>query len=311
MVYMKKSVLCLVFLLVLLACTTTTKQTEPTGTNFRYGTEGLGISFVPNLPPARIYDGSPFEAVLQVENKGTSEAIGILYLSGFDQNMIAEIGTAGKQINVLKGRDQYMPKGEMDTISFSGRIPNLKNIDKYQPTLLATACYTYFTTANAQVCIDPNPYAPTRMEKVCVPAPVSLGSQGAPIAVTAVQVDAAPGTTRFSINVQNVGGGDAYKSDAYQSCSPFGAGLSFNDVDFVRVLDVVVGGTSIMPSCKPLSESVEGSGFLRLSNGAGMFFCELSGIVGQSAYLTPLSIFLEYGYKQSISKPIEILHVVR
>lgn len=311
MACMKKRVLCLVFLLALFACTTTTKQTEPTGTNFRYGTEGLGISFVPNLPPARVYDSSPFEAVVQVENKGTSDAVGSLYLSGFDQNMIAGIGTQGKPIEVLKGRTQYMPKGEMDTISFSGTIPILKNIDKYQPTLLATACYTYFTSANAQVCIDPNPYAPTRMEKVCVPGPVSLGSQGAPIAITGVQVDAAPGTTRFSISVQNVGSGDVFKSEAYQSCSPYGAGLSFNDVDFVRVLDVIVGDTTIMQSCKPLSESIEGSGYLRLSNGAGSFFCELSGIVGQSAYLTPLSIFLEFGYKQSISKPVEILHVER
>jgi hypothetical protein len=308
MVCMKKSVLCLVFLLVLLACAPATKETQTTGTNFRYGTEGLGLSFVPNLPPARMYDGGPFEVVVQVENKGTEDAVSPdFYLSGFDHSIITGIKKDATVIDLLKGRSQFMPKGEMDTAAFSGTIPPLINVDKYNPTLLVTACYMYSTTANAQICIDPNPYSPTKIQKVCAPSPVSLGSQGAPIAVTGVEVDAAPGTTRFRINVQNAGNGDVFRTGALADCNPYSAGLSFNDVDFVNVAAVYVSGTNIINSCKPL----DSEGHLRLSNGAGSFFCELSGIQGQSAYLTPLNIVLAYSYRQTISMPIEILHVVR
>jgi hypothetical protein len=307
MMRMKKSVLCLVFLMALFACAPATKQAQTTAGEFRYGTEGLAMSFVPNMPPLRVFDNNPIMVTLMIENKGTADLFPELtnfYLSGFDPSIIRGIGTTGMAIpSDLRGRGPYISKGDVDTVTFTGQIPVL-SIEKYQPTILATACYRYSTTANPAVCIDPNPYVATSVQKVCTPGSVSLGSEGAPVAVTSVEVDSTPGTTRFKINVQNVGAGDVFEPAAMDACSPYGPGLSFNQIDAVHIYDVSVAETSIKGSCRPL----DANGNLRLANGVGALFCELSGLKGQSAYITPMNIDLTYGYRQSISKQVEIRH---
>src|SRR3989338_7701033 len=95
---MKKSVI--VLLVLLLSCTqfnTGTEQKQPT-TGYRTGSQGLLITFLPNLPPTRVIDRDPFNVVLQVENLGTGRVgngLDRLYISGFDHNLITGIGTDG------------------------------------------------------------------------------------------------------------------------------------------------------------------------------------------------------------------------
>jgi len=259
------------------------------------------MNFVANLPPPRLYDNQPLDVLIQVENRGTSDiSDAMLYLSGFDPAIVTGI-SSGQRIPLLEGRGPFMPRGAIDAISFKGRISSLagQRIDKYTPTILATACYSYETVATAQVCIDPNPFAATRQQKVCTPAPVGMGSQGAPVAVTNVEVEPAPGKTRFRIGIQIVGGGSVFKRQAMSKCSPYSAGLGFDDVDYVEVVDVSVSGVSI--ECRPVDQ-----GLLRLTNGQGQLFCETTRLTQQTAYLTPLNIILRYGYQQSMVIPIEI-----
>ena len=311
MSYMKKSVLIVLLVLVLLfgcAVKKTTKEQQPTF--FRSGSQGLFLSFIPNLPPPKLFDRDPFNVMIQVENKGTSPVGGPgdrLYLSGFDNSIITGINTYGEQIPPMDGRGPYMPQGGLETVNFRGVIQSLtgKRIDKYQPMILVTACYNYETIDSEQVCIDPNPYAPTSVQKVCTPMHVGTGSQGAPIAVTGVDVDAAPGKTRFTITIRNVGGGDAFKMGGQylDKCSPYNPGLGFDEVDYVQLADVSISGISIRPSCKPVDPS---TGHIRLSNGGATLFCEYEEPMGQSPYLTPLNIILHYGYRQSIAKQVEI-----
>jgi len=298
---MKRGLMAVLFLL-LVACGTGTTD-EPQATDFRYGTEGLYMNFVPNLPPPRLFDNQALDVLIQVENRGTSNiADGMLYLSGFDPAIVTGI-SSGQRIPLLEGRGPFMPQGAIDAVSFKGRIASLsgQRIDKYPATLLATACYSYETVATAQVCIDPNPFAPTRQQKVCTPAPVGTGSQGAPVAVTTVEVDPAPGKTRFRIGIQSVGGGDVFRpqTSVLAKCSPYSGGLGFDDVDYIQVVGVSVSGVSI--ECRPLDQ-----GYLRLTNGQGQLFCETTQLTQQTAYLTPLNIQLRYGYRQSMSVPVEI-----
>jgi hypothetical protein len=306
---MKKSVLAVLLLILLVACAGGRKAEKPQPTDFRTGTQGLVMRFVPNLPPPRIFDREPFNAMLELENKGTSP-LGAptdrIYLSGFDNSIITGINTYGEQIPLMEGRGPFMPQGAVDTVSFRGTVQSLsaKRIDKYQPTILATACYNYETIASAQVCIDPNPYAPTSVQKVCIPSTVSTGSQGAPIAVTGVEVDPSPGRTRFTIRISNVGGGDVFRfgPQYMDSCSPYNPGLSFDEIDFLQVAEVGVSDVSIRETCKPLDNSQH----IRLTNGQATLFCEYTSMREQSPYLTPLNIILRYGYRQSIAKPLEI-----
>ncbi len=305
MMGMKKSVIFL--LIVLLGCAgTTTKDSTAQVSDFRVGTEGLSMSFVPNLPPPRLFGGEPFNAMIQIENKGTADfqpGSLFIYLSGFDPTIITGLYSTGQGLNeILRGRGPYMPKGDVSAVNFNGRIAALP-VDKYNPTIMATACYEYTTTAGAQVCVDPNPYAPTSIQKVCTPSAVSLGSQGAPVAVTSVEVNPSPGVTRFTIHISNIGGSTVFKPGKLAECSPYGAGLTFNDVDFVQVVDVKISGSSIKNKCRPIDKD-----FIRLTNGVASLFCELpkESLRGEAAYLTPLNVVLKYGYRQSISTSLDI-----
>ncbi len=305
---MKKSALAVFLLLVLMACARV-GTSEPEPTDFRTGTQGLRLAFIPNLPPPRLFDREPLNVMLEVENLGTSTVGGPLdtiYLSGFDPTIITGVSRYGKKIPLLEGRGPYMPQGGIDTVSFTATIASLsgRRIDRYDPTILATACYHYETVASAQVCIDPNPYAPTRTERVCTPTTVGTGSQGAPIAVTSVEVEPAPGRTRFTIHIQNTGGGDVFRAESryLDKCNPYNPGLSFNEIDFLEVLDVSVSGQDIRLTCRPLDDT----GHIRLTNGQASLFCETSELIGNTPYITPLNIVLSYGYRQSIATNIEI-----
>ena len=307
---MKKSALVFV-LVVLLSCTQFnqgTEKKEPT-TGYRTGSQGLLLTFLPNLPPPRVFDRDPFNVVIQVENIGTGRVgngLDRLYISGFDHNIITGIGTDGLPLPLLEGRTQYINRGGVDALTFKGTTRSLteKRVDKYQPMILATTCYNYETVASAQVCIDPDPYAPTSTARVCTPTAVGTGSQGAPVAVTNVLVNAAPGRTRFTINIQNVGGGSVFRNgnQYLAKCSQYNPGLAFDELDFVQVSDIIISGSSIKSSCKPL----DASGHLRLTSGNGQIFCELDAPQGQTPYLTPLNIVLKYGYRQTIAKQVEI-----
>jgi len=307
---MKKRVLAILFLFVLAGCPATRDAEVPRPTDFRFGTEGIHMEFVPNLPPPELFDREDLNVLLQVENRGTSN-VGFtgrdaIFLSGFDNTIITGIPLIGVSIPPLEGRGPFLPQGGIDTVSVTGTIRSLSGLrlDKYEPTILATACYNYETLGTAQICIDPDPFAPTAVERVCVPSTVSPGSQGAPIAVTTVELQTTPGKTRFAINIQNVGRGDVFRmGDAYLNlCSPYTPGLTFKDINYVRVDAVTVSGLDIRNTCKPL----DATGHIRLTNGQAQLFCEFIAPQIQSAYLTPINVILRYGYRQSIAKRIII-----
>ena len=312
---MKKYLLLLVLAFLVSACLPGVSQTDKEKTDlmvaYRTGTQGLNLQFASNLPPTRLFDTEPFSAVVEIENRGAFTVGGPfdkIYLSGFDPSIITGVLEWGENIPNIEGKTQFITQGGMDIVGFKGSIAPLgpRNIDKYPVRILATACYEYETIATAPICIDPNPYAPTTRQKICTPGPVSLGGgQGAPIAVNLIEVDPSPDRTRFKIHIQNVGGGDVFRSgvDNLQKCSPFTEGLDFEKIDFVELRDVIVSGVSIKSTCKPLDDN-----HIRLTNGQGVVYCELV-TRGQDAYTTPISITLAYGYKNSVFKDIEIVSV--
>ncbi len=309
---MKKTFLLLiaVVLLIISACQPRQGKEQAPQEVYRYGTQGLFMRFVLNLPPARLFDNEDFNAVIEIENRGTFDVGGPgdnVYLSGFDPTIITGISTFGEQIPLLEGRDQFTPVGGFDTVSFKGIIRDLtfQRIDRYPARMLATACYGYQTTATANMCIDPNPYTPTVRQKVCVPQNVGLsGGQGAPVAVNLVEVDPAPGRARFKITVQNVGAGEVFRHGVpyLQKCSPYTEGLEFDEIDYVELGDIIVSGISIKNTCKPLDR-----GHIRLTNGIGIIYCELQNIRGQAAFMSPMTINLRYGYRDIIFSDVQIL----
>lgn len=287
-------------------------QKEPQ-LGYRTGSQGLVINFLPSYPRTQMYDSDPFDVIIEIRNRGSAD-VGFggdaVYLSGYDPGIITGISTFGENVPAgLEGASEFNVEGGYDTIAFNAQIFPLrsKNIDRYPFTILASACYGYETIASENVCIDPDPFSATAEKKVCTPAPVSFGTQGAPIAVSSVEVDATPRVTRFKIHITNVGGGTVFKQggDYLQKCSPYHSrGLEFNEVDQVRLRGVNVAGKTITSSCKPMDPQ---DGSVKLINGRGTVFCELGGMPIGPAFNTPLTIELDYGYRNTISRSVEVL----
>ncbi|PIN75223.1 hypothetical protein COV18_03475 [Candidatus Woesearchaeota archaeon CG10_big_fil_rev_8_21_14_0_10_37_12] len=326
---------------VLLACQPSTNSDEPVVQDFRFGTEGLFIQFAPGAPSPRLFDNQEFVALVEVQNRGTHTVdpnSGNIHLSGFDDKIIKldDATPRDQQLPQLSGRGPFITQGGIDTITFTGRI-DLRGfgVDKYATNVLATACYAYQTVATANFCVDPSPFSATRRTRVCTPAPISLGSQGAPVAVTSIDVEPTPDFTRLQIRVSNVGSGDVFKLGQgpvlgssndqnpqllprIDKCSPYQGGLRFDEVDYVKISEVKVSGIALdlapgtSQACRPLLQDRENQGdyYLRLVNGQGVLYCEVKhaalGVQGDSTFVTPLSVVLDYGYRTSVSTPIEI-----
>jgi hypothetical protein len=301
------------FALALLSACTGGSGTNYANENYRTGSDGLWYQLATNLPPSRIYDDQTLDVLVELENRGAT-AIGgpgdRIYLSGFDPTIITGISAYGQQVPTMQGKNQYGP-GDKSYVSFKGVPVSLytRRIDKYTPKLQITSCYQYDTVATANVCVDPDPNSIVDRQKACTAHNVGTGTQGAPVAVESVDVLPSPGVTRFEMIIQNVGRGNPFRAGIQylQRCSPFdAAGLAYNELDYVQLIDVTVSGTSIRNSCRPLD-----GGMVRLVNGQARLYCTFDHVPGSSAYTTPLTVTLRYGYRETQWRDITIVQSMR
>ncbi|MCP3681170.1 MAG: hypothetical protein GY861_00630 [bacterium] len=266
------------------------------------GERGITLSLVPNSLPSKIYgDGNDLHIAVELQNDGSGTVgNGKLYISGFDDSIITGVDRE-KTISNLEGRSMYNPIGDFEMITFDGTAKLAgKDFDTYSPTFLITACYGYETVASTQVCIDGDPFSISNSEKTCKPNDKTLsGGQGAPIAVTGVDVFAMKGNTRFVIHIENVGNGVVYDKSS-RGCNPYSEGIDYEDLDIVTFDDVQLSGRSIKSSCKL------DNGKMRLVGGKRYVYCE-TNTENTPAFTTPLTVKLSYGYRNSISKSVEIL----
>jgi len=316
---MKKALITSIFLIliVIVGCqpgiTTGGRNSAEATSSYRTGTQGVVINFLPNFPRFRMFADESLEIVVELRNKG-SYSVGYpgdkIYLSGFDPTIVQGPSYIGAQIpNGFEGITQFNPEGGYDTLQIEGviNLAKMQNIDHYPFTLLATTCYGYKTTASENICLDPDPFSTSSERKVCTPAPVSFGTQGAPIAVNSVEVDATRGATQFKIHLSNVGGGTVfnYGVDKLAKCSPYSSeGLGFRDVDKVRLVKVEVAGKVITQSCKPYDSS---DSSVKMINGQATLFCRVDGLGTGPAYSTPLTVELDYGYRNTVSTTVDII----
>lgn len=296
------------FLVLLVACQQQVAKEDMPTADFRTGTQGLVMSFAQNAPPATLYETETFHALIELTNLGAAD-VGSpgdkIYLSGFDPRILTGIPSTGLPVPTIEGKNVYNPRGGFDQVAFRGTIARLQS-DLYPAPIVATACYGYETVASESVCIDPQPFGGRLEQKACTPQNVAAGNQGAPVAVRNIEVEARPGKTMFRIAISNVGGGDVFKPgmDSLAKCNPYTPeGLGFEELDYVRLSGVSVGGTSITGSCRPVS-----NGLVPLRQGQGTVTCELS-TSGSAAYVTPITVQLEYGYRSLARRDVTIRRV--
>ena len=302
-----------VFLVILLlnACSL---QKQASKDPIRTGSEGLQLILIDNLPKEIVVgnDDQPIIFSIDVRNRGAypetlegTEFVGFVWFSGFDPKAmpIEPVGTA---LTPIEGRNPANPAGGQALVDFSAKIlPKNLNVGKYSPKLLANVCYRYQTIANPDVCIEPDQLSTTlsRITPVCRAKDVSLGTQGAPVAIDRVEQTTLPNEIQFKITIKNVGKGEVV--DPTASCSSQGSALlTRQNLDRVKASSVKIGAEGKELACRPLDEN----NMVRLIDGTGYIICTLSkkDITIKTAYVTPLTITLSYDYKQSVDKQITI-----
>lgn len=301
-----------IFFVVMFGCTRG-PRIEDVEEEYRRGTRGLVMDFLPNAPPDTLYDGDKISVIVELKNEGaypTSESFnGKLEITGFDESAFQYGAWDGGNIISpdLEGRSQNNPEGGYDTKEYKATVRVPMGGEKYEPTIIVHSCYMYKTIASPMVCIDPEPYEVVQERKVCEIRDVSLGSgQGGPVAVTRVEEQVSTDKIHFRIHVSNVGGGTVIRESAYgygynDRCP---LNLDFDDLDKVSVLaDLAYAGAA---ECSPSGTSTDP---VRLVNGKGVIRCSFDKPKAKSAFTTPLKIELSYAYSSTISKRLKIINL--
>ena len=326
-----KLALCLLLLIALLSlssCNGTNNGSRVTTTNYYSGIGGLEFKFLDQAPQAEVYENSRFVVGFIVENAGASDVAemnyGILSI-GFDPFYIdaSEITSAndiqGGSNSVvfsgiqLVGRSQLNPSGESTFISFPGFKTRaiMGQIESPSTQLLASLCYPYTTIFSGVVCVDHSLAGQDLRQQVCYQKALDLSSQGAPVAITRIDVENQPTSSDlessivrpvFTIHVQNKGTGSVLSpvvgsANLDRVCSF--QDITRQDFNTVNIEAVLSASTSLTCTPNPV----------KLINDEGISRCEVNDedlIIGSHNYETPLNVKLSYVYQSAISKKIDI-----
>ncbi|MEM3126798.1 MAG: hypothetical protein QW331_01885 [Candidatus Woesearchaeota archaeon] len=305
---MKTRIISIVFLLsflVVVGCQPTSQKDDLTiRENVYVGTKGLEMTFVPGYPQSRLYDTQQLNVLVELRNKGIEDLTGTLTLEGFDPNIIRfdENTIRKRQFGTLRKKTSYDPEGGFQLAEFSSKEIRLpEGVDSYRPRIIVTSCYPYKTIAGVEICVDPNPFA-IGQEKVCRPGAYSANEgQGSPLSVNSVVVDSTQSKVLLRIKIGNKGGGRTINRDSLGKCP---SELQFSDLDVVNYR-VTIGGSQEPLRCTPERT-------VRLFNEQTTISCEGTIPPGTgNAYKTTITVTMDYGYKQSLSRDIEIIRAPR
>jgi hypothetical protein len=305
----------------------------------RSGNQGLSMIFLADSPPYELKtvstEDKKFIVALEVRNlgafpqpeDGSFGPPGRIYLSGYDSSIISIYpkDNADLQKKELEGKNRINPVGGTDYIEFDGTVfAGRLDIENYDFTLLATACYGYETVAGPTVCMDPDPYSTIREKKVCEVHDLSLSDQGAPVAITSIQEEASDDRTEFRITIKNVGGGDVLTTKAnsqgniLEKCNPLSSQkVEREDINKVYLSSIKIGDQPL--TCRAfIGGNFEGNnGLVRLVNGEGAITCYIlksqyaNYDTSSTPFTTPLIIKLDYVYRSTAQKSIKITNELR
>ena len=293
----KQLIMILLLLLISLSLGCTRGEPKRYDIDVHTGTQGLVLRFLPQTPPNIVYSGEGMDIQVEISNKGAYTTNGLLYLTGFDKSII-EVGSNSITIDSISGKEEYMREGGKGIIAVSDISVGLPpGVDDYPTKIEAIACYNYKTMATIPICIDGNPRVDTHDS--CKPTNVGGGSQGAPVAVSSVQVEPGYGKLRLVLTIKNVDNGIIINQDD-GSC-PFGYKYdvlgNIKENTFEAYLGKDTGPIDLQ--CNPTSN-------IKVTDGSAKIYCQANVDTETAAYITPLTVNFEYGYKNSISTSLEI-----
>ncbi len=254
----------------------------------RIGNEGIYMSFIDNAPPAEVYDSEVFPVIINFENKGASDAEGSILIQ-LDDNLKLDDGRL-KESFKLEGKSVGNPEGEKETIRASINPYLFEDTEIMTRLVRVIANYQYQTNAIANVCIDTDPFGEVEVggiQKACEVEDIMLDKgQGAPIAVTRIEPmmmgSSTKITPKFRIYIENVGGGEPSSTD--------------NKPNVVKI-KAYLSEEELICDDEELNIDKRESIACSLSEGISK---------KQESYTSLISIKLDYNYKNTINKEIQI-----
>jgi len=287
---MKKILFIIVILTIFLnACTGVIQTDTSNSDNWRIGTQGVVMNFVPNTPPSEVVSSSDVLVYLEYSNKGATDAQNLeFHLTGFDDSILHFPKKRIHPSENLQGKTQFNPEGSQEYLmkwESSISMGSLASTDSFKQSFIVTACYGYKTLAFPQICIDPNQYdviGPTE----CEYSVNYLGtSQGAPIVVSKVEKKMSTDKVFLEIEFQNKGSGNPYDTG---NC----LGLEYSEIDKIRINKV--GDDTF--TCNP--------NVVRLVNDKGFTICESNSNFRMPSSRSDIQvpIKISYNYRDSLPK---------
>ena len=300
---------------------------DPEQFDYRVGSDALKMEFEENLPPESVYEGTTTPLSIHLSNEG-AEAIrnGVLVIISDERLLSLPQGISIDGVTVsaealnkasfdLDGRSISNPIGGKAFLSGTLQVKDIgAQREELATRLTVQSCYTYRTFARRSVCLDTDVYKQVQLAKACEMEDVSAGTQGAPVAVSDIEVQVTPHPTnprkvvpRFVFKVQNVGDGEVLSAGLYkEACSSSGS-ADFNEVRLIARMPSERGSERL--TCSPsLSDQATDIGLVKLKAKQNAVRCSLDeGIDAErGAYTVLLEVELDYGYTQTITRELTI-----
>jgi hypothetical protein len=302
-----------------------------TETDYHTGSEGLVMTMTNEEQVTEIYESSNFPYALIIENRGAydvaGEEQGVLTI-GFDPYYVEAIPPETRNDQIffdkssvvikgitLLGKSKHYPKGS--TIVFYFPYFKAKQVQgqraKPETQIFTSLCYPYSTVFSSLVCVDFDIYREDTRSQVCTQQTVSTPNQGAPVAITHVEVENLPAGNNlvkpvYTVHVQNVDRGNVLSpvdnsGDGVRVCT----NQDLVREDFNTVAIDAWLSNSIKLECTPDR--------IRLTDQEGISRCMVreqdleKAISWRQNYLAPLTINLSYVYVTTMKNDIEIKRI--
>lgn len=291
------------------------------------GSDGLVMSFLDNAPASEVYEKSYATVGLRLQNKGTYDIeegyLAISLEKDYMESVTSSLKATARNIDFsdydhitfnLMGKSVEAPNGDEDVLTFIMKIWELEQLSQtHTSTIAITSCYKYKTVATETVCIDSDIYGMKQRVKGCTVKEISLGDQGAPVAVTKIQPKMLPEEDgvepQFIITIENKGGGLVVDKDSVEDAC-YSEALDYTKLNNVEVSAYLMerGGRTRLDCNIDEDEEI---GKVMLKEKRATVRCKLpQGIEEEGTYSTPLTIEIDYGYSSTISQDIKIRKVV-
>ncbi len=290
----------LVLILLLASCAGNTKAADIGGSD--------GLSITLGEIPKVVYEGQGITVPVTLENLGASKAEnGILLLTSFDPDVIhldsQKIITG---IN-LEGRSELTSIGEKSVNIFNIGSITLPEGKETTETLNVVACYQYTTEASPVVCINPNFNTGQPILGGCNPKKVDLNpTQGAPVAVTNVEVIQNPEKVDFRIYLDYVSStkGTIVPKDSYSKSCIGNEEVKSTETNMIN-LEAYLSGEKLTCTSIATGKTAD-NGFRIRGSKEPSVLCSARVDSTQQSYTTPLSIKLSYGHVISQSFSVDL-----